>query len=71
VVELHGEIDLATSHFLTTHLDAATCGDRPNALVDPVPVAVSARSWSMTTPSRSTTVTDAGEDAARQSEPWT
>ena len=34
VVELHGEIDITTVHVVTTHLDAATAGQRPRVLVD-------------------------------------
>ncbi|MFC1410946.1 STAS domain-containing protein [Streptacidiphilus sp. N1-12] len=34
VVELYGEIDIATTWLLTRHLDAATAGDRPQVVVD-------------------------------------
>ncbi|MCI3274124.1 STAS domain-containing protein [Streptomyces cylindrosporus] len=34
VVEVSGEIDLATAEFLTEHLDAATARPRPDVLVD-------------------------------------
>lgn len=34
VVELHGEIDVATARRLALHLDAATAGDRPRVVVD-------------------------------------
>lgn len=34
VVELHGEMDIATVDVVTAHLDAATAGQRPSVLVD-------------------------------------
>ncbi|MHA6761790.1 STAS domain-containing protein [Streptacidiphilus sp. PAMC 29251] len=34
VVELYGEIDIATARLVTRHLDAATGGDRPQVVVD-------------------------------------
>jgi anti-sigma B factor antagonist len=34
VVELHGEIDIATTSLVTAHLDAATRGRRPSVVID-------------------------------------
>lgn len=39
VVEVSGEIDMATAGFLLEHLDAATAGPDPDVLVDLRPVA--------------------------------